>query len=72
MFRYCPFYVVEFTIIMKDPVDNLQEKCFAMLGTISVLHHAESQTDELTSKFNKDLTELMQAGSQFFAPPPEK
>ena len=57
---------------MKDPIDNLQEKCFAMLGTISVLHHAESQTDELTAKFNKDLTELMQAGSQFFAPPPEK
>ena len=57
---------------MKDPIDNLQEKCFAMLGTISVLHHAEAQTDELTDKFNKDLTKLMQAGSQFFAPPPEK
>ena len=72
MFRYCPFYVAKFTIIMKDLIDNLQEKCFAMLGTISVLHHAESQTDELTAKFNKDLTELMEVGSQFFRPPPEK
>ena len=57
---------------MKDPIDNLQEKCFAMLGTISLLHHAEAQTEELNVKFNKDLTELMQAGSQFFAQPPEK
>tara|TARA_B100001093_G_scaffold92143_1_gene84232 strand:- start:176 stop:352 length:177 start_codon:yes stop_codon:yes gene_type:complete len=57
---------------MKDPIENLQERCFAMLGTINVLNHAESQTDELTAKFNKDLTELMKAGSQFFAPPPEK
>jgi len=57
---------------MNDIIDNLQERCFAMLGTINVLKHAESQTDELTAKFNKDLTELMQAGSQFFAQPPEK
>ena len=57
---------------MNDVIDNLQEKCFAMLGTISLLHHADAQTDELTDKFNKDLTELMKAGSQFFAQPPEK
>ena len=64
--------MVKFTIIMNDVIDNLQEKCFAMLGTINVLKHAEAQTDELTVKFNKDLTELMQAGSQFFTKPPEK
>ena len=57
---------------MNDVIDNLQEKCFAMLGTINVLKRAETQTDELTAKFNTELTELMQAGSQFFAPPPEK
>ena len=57
---------------MKDPIDNLQEKCFAMLGTINVLNRVEYPTDDLTAKFNKDLTELMQAGSQFFGPPPEK
>tara|TARA_R110002153_G_scaffold74685_1_gene193845 strand:- start:110 stop:283 length:174 start_codon:yes stop_codon:yes gene_type:complete len=57
---------------MNDIIDNLQERCFAMLGTINVLKHAEAQTEELNVKFNKDLTELMQAGSQFFAQPPEK
>ena len=56
---------------MNDIIDNLQEKCFAMLGTINVLKHAEAQTDELTAKFNTDLTELMKSGSPFFAPPPE-
>ena len=43
-----------------------------MLGAINVLKHAEAQTEELNVKFNKDLTELMQAGSHFFAQPPEK
>lgn len=57
---------------MNDIIDNLQERCFAMLGTISVLKHTEAQTEELNVKFNKDLAELMQAGSQFFAQPPEK
>ena len=57
---------------MIDVIDNLQEKCFAMLGAINALKHAEAQTEELNVKFNKDLTELMQAGSHFFAQPPEK
>jgi len=57
---------------MNDIIDNLQEKCFAMLASINVLKHAEAQTEELNVKFNKDLTELMQAGSKFFAQPPEK
>ena len=57
---------------MNDIIDNLQERCFAMLGTINVLKHAEAQTEELNVKFNKDLTVLMQAGSHFFAQPPEK
>ena len=57
---------------MNDIIDNLQEKCFAMLGTINVLKNAEAQTDELTTRFNTDLTELMKSGQPFFAPPPEK
>ena len=57
---------------MNDIIDNLQEKCFAMLGTINILKNAEAQTDELATRFNTDLTELMKSGSPFFAPPPEK
>ena len=57
---------------MNDIIDNLQEKCFAMLGTINILKNAEAQTDELTTRFNTDLTELMKSGQPFFAPPPEK
>ena len=57
---------------MNDVIDNLQKACFAMLGTINILKQAEEQTEELTNKFNTDLTELMKSGSPFFAPPPEK
>jgi hypothetical protein len=55
---------------MNDIIDNLQEKCFAMLGTINVLKQSEAQTDELTNKFNTDVTELMQAISPFFTQQP--
>jgi hypothetical protein len=51
---------------MNNVIDNLQEKCFAMLGTINVLKESDEKTDELTAKFNKDITELMQAVSPFF------
>jgi hypothetical protein len=37
-----------------------------MLGTINVLKESDEKTDELTAKFNKDITELMQAVSPFF------
>ena len=57
---------------MNDVIDKLQEKCFAMLGTINILKQAEEQTEELTNRFNTDLTELMKSGSPFFAPPTEK
>ena len=57
---------------MNDIIDKLQERCFAMLGSINILNKAEAQTDELTAKFNKYLTELMRAVQPFFAPPPEK
>jgi hypothetical protein len=57
---------------MNDVIDKLQEKCFAMLGTINILKQAEGQTEELTNRFNTDLTELMKSGSPFFSPPPEK
>lgn len=55
---------------MNDIIDNLQEKCFAMLGTINVLKQSDAQTDELTNKFNMDVTELMQAVSPFFTQQP--
>lgn len=57
---------------MNDIIDNLQERCFAMLGTINILKHAEAQSDELTAKFNKDLTELMKSVQPFFSAPSEK
>ena len=57
---------------MNDVIDKLQEKCFAMIGTINILKQAEGQTEELTNRFNTDLTELMKSGSPFFSPPPEK
>jgi hypothetical protein len=57
---------------MNDIIDDLQEKCFAMLGTINVLKQSEAQTDELTAKFNTDVTELMKVVSPFFTPPPQK
>ena len=41
-----------------------------MLGTINVLKQSEAQTDELTNKFNTDVTELMQAVSPFFTQQP--
>jgi hypothetical protein len=55
---------------MNNVIDNLQEKCFAMLGTINVLKESDEKTDELTAKFNKDITELMQAVSPFFTQKP--
>ena len=57
---------------MNDVIDNLQKKCFAMLGTINILKYSEAQTDELTARFNTDLTELMKSASPFFAQPPAK
>jgi len=57
---------------MSDIIDNLQEKCFAMLGTINELKQSSEQSEELTSRFNTDITELMQVVSPFFAQPPEK
>jgi hypothetical protein len=41
-----------------------------MLGTINVLKESDEKTDELTAKFNKDITELMQAVSPFFTQKP--
>ena len=55
-----------------DMIDNLQEKCFSMLGTINDLKQSEAQNDEITNRFNKDVTELMQAVSTFFVKPSEE
>ena len=57
---------------MNHIIDDLQEKCFAMLGTINVLKQSEAQTDELTARFNTDVTELMKVVSPFFNQPPQK
>jgi threonine aldolase len=56
---------------MNDIIDNLQEKCFSMLGSINDLKQSETQNDELTNRFNNDVTELMQAVSIFFVKPSE-
>ena len=55
-----------------DIIDNLQEKCFSMLGTINDLKQSETQNNEITNRFNKDVTELMQAVSAFFVKPSEE
>ena len=56
---------------MEEKIDELQEKCFALLGTINAIKTGEIvlYNDPHIFRFNKDLNEMMQAGSAFFSAP---
>jgi|ETNmetMinimDraft_24_1059892.scaffolds.fasta_scaffold346011_2 hypothetical protein len=54
---------------MEEKLDELQEKCFALLGTLNAIKNQEISlvNDEAgVYRFNKDLHGLMSAGSVFF------
>ncbi len=56
---------------MEEKIDKLQEKCFALLGTLNAIKNGEIilDNDPHISRFNKDLNEMMQAGAVFFSAP---
>ena len=56
---------------MEEKIDKLQEKCFALLVTLNAIKNGEIilDNDPHISRFNKDLNEMMQAGSVFFSAP---
>ena len=51
-----------------DKIDELQQKCFAMLGTIAKLKEGEIdlETPEGVSVFSSDAKELFMITSSFF------
>lgn len=53
---------------MEDYIDNLQEKCFALLGTINDIKTGDILLSEQSgvNRFNTDLHEMMKSLSIFF------
>ena len=49
--------------MMDKKIDELQEKCFALLGTLNAIKTGEIvlDNDPHVFRFNKDLNEMMQA-----------
>lgn len=57
--------------MMDKKIDELQEKCFALLGTLNAIKNGEIilDNDPHVFRFNKDLNEMMRAGAAFFSAP---
>jgi bacterioferritin (cytochrome b1) len=55
---------------MEEKIDKLQEKCFALLGTLNAIKTGEVVLDneEHISRLNTDLRDMMEAGAAFFSP----
>jgi hypothetical protein len=58
---------------MEEQIDNLQQKCFALLGTINGIKTNDVSLSEPNgvNQFNTDMNEMMKAMSAFFSGPVE-
>ena len=56
---------------MEEQIDNLQQRCFALLGTINAIKTNDISLSEPdgVKQFNSDMNEMMKAMSAFFAQP---
>ena len=54
---------------MEEQIDNLQQRCFALLGTINAIKTNDISLSEPdgVKQFNSDMNEMMKAMSAFFA-----
>ena len=56
---------------MEEQIDNLQQRCFALLGTINAIKTNDISLSEPdgVKQFNSDMNEMMKVMSTFFVQP---